>query len=73
MAALELIAEPCYISSFAATLPLHLTNPFLAPHLSDAHNWRLSKSVFISATANAFTSLTSLPAFSLNSKSTVMR
>ena len=73
MAALELIAEPCYISSFAATLPLHLMNPFLAPHLSDAHNWRLSKSVFISATASAFTSLTSLPAFSLNSKSTVMR
>ena len=48
-------------------------NPFLAPHLSDAHNWRLSKSIFISATADAFSSITSLPAFSLNSKSTVMR
>ena len=73
MSCLELISEPCYISSFAATLPLHLMNPFLAPHLSDAHSWRLSKSVFISATANAFDSLTSLPAFRLNSSSTTMR
>ena len=46
---LELLSESAHISSFAATLPLHLLNPFLAPHLSDAHSWKHSQSVFFTS------------------------
>ena len=36
---LLLLAIPCYLASFADTLPLQLLDPLLAPHLSSPALW----------------------------------
>ena len=62
---LLLLAVPCYLASFADTLPLLLLDPLLAPHLSSPALWPSSRSSVLSAAHSAFSTI--IPLLALDS------
>ena len=54
---------PCFLASFADTLPLLLADPVLHPYLSTPDSWPSSPSLFLRSASAAFLRITSLPTF----------
>ena len=58
-----ILAMPCFLASFADTLPLLLADPVLHPYLSTPDSWPSSPSLLLRSASAAFLRITSLPTF----------
>ena len=68
-----LLADPAFLSTFMTTLPMLLKDPFIMAYLQAFNDWASSPSPTLTSVVSAFTSIISLPGFSLSSNSSLLR